>query len=132
MKVRGSRVSAGRGYLGNGGGRGGDVLRWLLGMRVWWRGGGGTAVWAAPVHGPADEVLGRGRGPGSRQKATTDPVMARAWGRECFPMNTIQSARVWRVRFGPLQAAAIRWPVAVQPGQPWYLDQYLRGHSKPR
>jgi hypothetical protein len=38
MKIEGSRVSAGRGYLGDN--RGGDVLRWLTGMRLWQRRGG--------------------------------------------------------------------------------------------
>jgi hypothetical protein len=93
---------------------------------------GRSAVSVAPVRGPADEELGGGRGLGSLQKGTTDPDMARAWERECLPMNAIQSARVCRVRFGPFHAAGIRWPEAVQPGQPWNLDQYLRGHSKPR
>jgi hypothetical protein len=77
-----------------------------------------SVVPVAPLRGPADEELGGGRGLGSIQKGTTDPAMARAWGRACLPMNAVQSARVCRVRFGPFQAAGIRWPVAVQPGQP--------------
>jgi hypothetical protein len=93
---------------------------------------GRSVVLVAPLRGPADEELGGGRGLDSLQKGTTAPAMARAWGRACFPMNAIQSARVCRVRFGPFQAAGIRCPVAVQPGQPWNLVQYLRGHSKPR
>jgi hypothetical protein len=88
-----------------------------------------VAAWASPVSVPADEVLGRGCKPGSFQKATTAPAMARAVGMECYAMNAIQSARVWRVRFGLDQAAGIRWPDAVQPGQSWYIAQYLNGHS---
>ncbi len=87
---RGSRVSAGRGYLGDGG----NCLEVADEDEFAAKGGGGYVVWASPVSAPAGEVLGRGRGPSSIQKTTAAPAMARAGGRECFAMNAIQSVRV--------------------------------------